>query len=190
MTPSITAVSLSPRHGFSKQPQLVIHLLANQGVQGDAHCGSTVQHLYLKRRDPAAPNLMQVHLLQSELFADLAAIGFSLTAGQLGENITTAGIDLLTLPFGTRLHLGAEAVVELTGLRTPCKLIDKFQPGLLKQVVERKLSRGDTDGTSAGRILAKAGVMSIVLTGGAVASNDPIRITLPPQGQRRPLQLI
>ena len=108
--PSIAAVSLSPRHGFSKLPQASIHLLAGLGVEGDAHCGATVQHLYLKRKNAAAPNRMQVHLLQSELFDELALIHRHLSAGQLGENITTRGVDLLRLPLGTQLQLGPEAL--------------------------------------------------------------------------------
>ncbi len=170
----------SPRHGFGKQPQLTIHLLAGRGVEGDAHCGETVQHLYLKRRNPLAPNRMQVHLLQSELFDTLAAAGFDLSAGQLGENITTRGIDLLALPLGTRLYLGEEAMVELTGLRSPCKQIEDFQPGLLKQVVARD---------EANRVLAKAGVMAIVLRDGDLHAGAAIRIHLPPT-PHHPLQRI
>jgi MOSC domain-containing protein YiiM len=176
MKSQVQAVSLSPKHGFSKQPQPSIMLLANQGVQGDAHCGATVQHLYLKRRNPVEPNRMQVHLLQSELLDELTRAGFAITPGQLGENVTTCGIDLLTLPVGTRLHLGNEAVLELTGLRTPCSKIDAFQPGLLKQLV---------DSTKA----PKAGVMAIVLTGGDVAAGNTIRIELPP-APHTPLHMI
>lgn len=160
-TPSIVAVCSSPKHGFSKQPQPGIRLLTGRAVEGDAHCGQTVQHLYVKRKTPHAPNTMQVHLLQSELFDGLKLAGFDLRPGQLGENIATRGIDLLRLPLGTRLHLGDEAVVQLTGLRTPCKKIDDFCPGLLKQVV----SRG-----AANSVLPRAGVMAVVLHGGVVQS--------------------
>jgi MOSC domain-containing protein YiiM len=165
----VVSVNSSPRHGFSKQPQEAIRLLAGRGVEGDAHCGATVQHLYLKRRDPTAPNRMQVHLLQSELFDELALAGFPLQPGQLGENITTCGIDLLSLPHGTRLHLG-EAILELTGLRTPCRKMDDFQPGLLKQVIAH---------ATADRVLAKAGVMAIVVSGGQLAPDARIEIRLP-----------
>lgn len=167
---TITAVCLSSEHGFSKQPQLKIWLLAGLGVEGDAHCGSTVQHLYLKRKRPTAPNLMQVHLLPEELFADLASIGRTLKPGELGENITTSGIDLLLLPTGTRLHLGPETVIELTGLRTPCKQIDGFQPGLMKQLVLKGKDQP---------VPARAGVMSIVLQGGEVRAGDAIVVEHP-----------
>lgn len=177
---SVAAVSLSSRHGFSKQPQGSIRLLAGLGIEGDAHCGGTVQHLYLKRKNPRAPNRMQVHLIQQELFADLHALGHKVEPGELGENITTSGIDLLALPLGTRLQVGSEAVIELTGLRTPCKQIDGFQPGLMEQLVL---------GSKTSATPARAGVMATVLIGGEVRSGDTIRMVLPPEPWR-PLRLI
>ncbi|AFL89723.1 hypothetical protein Terro_3509 [Terriglobus roseus DSM 18391] len=176
----VAAVCSSPRHGFSKQQQPSIRLLTGRGVEGDAHCGETVQHLYLKRRNPLAPNLMQVHLFQQELLDDLAGSGFHLEPGQFGENITTRDIDLLHLPLGTQLRLGADAVVELTGLRTPCKKIEDFRAGLLKQVAlrdEKKI------------VQARAGVMAIVVQGGIIAPGAAITATLP-CGPVRPMQMI
>ncbi|MGI4853617.1 MAG: MOSC domain-containing protein [Janthinobacterium lividum] len=181
MPMKIAAVCLRPKHGFSKQPQPSIRLLAGLGVEGDAHCGSSVQHLYLKRKQPNAPNRMQVHLLQEELFADLASLGHLLGPGGLGENITTRGIDLLTLPVATRLHLGDEAVVELTGLRTPCKKIDDFQSGLMNQMV---LKGNDQP------VPARAGVMAIVLQGGEVHAGDAITIVRPDTLPWQPLRLL
>ncbi len=175
--PTVLAVSLSPTHTFSKIPQTEIRLLANFGVEGDAHAGRTVQHRYHVRKDPTRPNHTQVHLLQSELFADLDP-HFSLKPGQMGENITTSGIDLLTLPLATLLHIGPEAVVELTGLRTPCTLIDRFQPGL--QAAVTRLGPGRPVGR-------RAGVMSVVTASGVVRPGDPIRVELPPP-PLRPLQ--
>lgn len=175
--PSVLAVSLSPTHTFSKQPQPEIRLLAGIGVEGDAHAGRTVQHRYHVRKDPARLNHTQVHLLQSELFADLAP-NFLLQPGQFGENVTTAGINLLSLPLATRLHLGPVAVIELTGLRTPCKLIDQFQPGL-----QAAVTRLSPDGP----VHRRAGVMAVVLTSGSVRPGDPIRIELPSSLPRQPL---
>jgi MOSC domain-containing protein YiiM len=178
--PQVLAVCSNPRHGFSKSRQAVIRLLAGRGVEGDAHCGETVQHLYLKRKNPLSPNLMQVHLLQAELFAELSLAGFEVQPGDFGENITTRNLDLLTLPLGTRLHVGENAIVELTGLRTPCKKIEDFHAGLLRQVALRE----------GGKILqAKAGVMAIVLHGGVVAPGDAISIRLP-DGNHMPMQMI
>ena len=171
---------MSPKHGFSKQPQTSIRLIAGLGVEGDAHCGATVQHLYLKRKNPHAPNRMQVHLIQQELFDDLHASGHAVQAGELGENITTSGVELLALPVGTRLHLGADAVIELTGLRTPCKQIDGFQPGLMKQLVT---------GSKTSERPARAGVMAVVLVGGEVRAGDTIRAVLPAEPSQ-PLRLL
>lgn len=170
MSSTVVSVNLSPKHGFSKQPQLSIRLLEGRGVEGDAHCGETVQHLYLKRKNAAAPNRMQVHLLQWELLTDLAAEGYDLHPGDLGENIMTRGIDVLRLPLGTRLHIGANAVVELTGLRSPCRQIESFRCGLLQRMI---VQGGD------GRQTARAGVMAVVTTGGDVFPGDSIRVHLP-----------
>jgi MOSC domain-containing protein YiiM len=166
----VLAVARDGAHRFSKPPCLSIRLTAGFGVEGDAHAGATVKHRSRVARDPTTPNLRQVHLIHAELFYELRAAGFTVTAGDLGENVTTHGIDLLALPAGTRLHLGAAAVVEVTGLRNPCVQIDRFQQGLMQAVLGR-----DADG----RLVRKTGVMSIVLAGGDVAAGDAIAVELP-----------
>ena len=171
--PSVISVSRSEHHGFSKQPQTCVRLIADEGVEGDAHRGVTTQHLYLKRRDPTLPNLCQVHLLATEKLVELRALGFHVQPGELGENILTCGIDLLALPRGTLLHLGSEAVIEVTGLRTPCSQIDKFRARLQQHLWG---TRG-----AAGQRSRQAGIMSIVRTGGLVHPQDSIRIDLPPE---------
>ena len=168
---SVAAVSLSPVHGFSKPAAGVIRLLAGLGVEGDAHCGATVKHRSRVAVDPTQPNLRQVHLIHGELFEELAAKGFSVHPGAMGENVTTRGLDLLPLPRGTLLRLGPTAVVEVTGLRNPCKQIDDFQGGLLGAVLDRD---------AAGGLVRKAGIMGIVLNGGEVRPGDAIAVTLPP----------
>ncbi len=173
----VTAVSRSARHSFSKPTQLVIRLVAGLGVEGDAHMGETVKHRSRVARDPSQPNLRQVHLMHTELFEELRAAGFRVAAGELGENVTTRGVDLLGLPTGARLRLGESAVVEVTGLRNPCVQIDKFQKGLMAAVLGR-----DADGN----LVRKSGVMAIVLAGGEVHPGDPIAVELPP-GPHRPL---
>ena len=167
----VTAVSRSPRHIFSKPTNLSIRLLAGLGVDGDAHCGTTVKHRSRVARDPTQPNLRQVHLLHAELFEELWTRGYTVMPGDLGENVTTRGIDLLALPTGTRLHLGREAVVEVTGLRNPCGQLDKFQHGLMAAVLDRDAS---------GALIRKTGIMSIVLVGGDVRPCDGIGVDLPP----------
>jgi len=168
--PFVESVSRDDDHRFSKPRVDSITLIEGLGVQGDSHAGATVQHLSRKARHPEAPNLRQVHLIATELFDELAQVGFTVAAGDLGENVTTTGIDLLGLPAGTRLQLGESAVVELTGLRNPCLQIDRFQDGLLKRVVARD---------EAGNIVRRAGVMSIVLVGGQVEPGAAIHIELP-----------
>jgi MOSC domain-containing protein YiiM len=175
MTGIVTAVSRSATYTFSKPNEGSILLLAGLGVEGDAHLGATVRHRSRMAREPDRPNLRQVHLIHAELLDELAASGFSVSPGQMGENVTTRGIDLLGLPVGARLYLGDAAVVELTGLRDPCSQIDRFRPGLLAAVLDR-------DGQ--GNLIRKAGVMAVVLTGGEVRPGDPIRVELPPAPHR------
>lgn len=168
----VIAVSRSATHTFTKQNQGSIQLLTGLGVEGDAHMGFTVKHRSRVAVDPTQPNLRQVHLIQAELHDELRAAGFVVSAGQMGENITTRGVDMLSLPTGTRLHLGDTAVVELTGLRNPCAQLDRFQSGLMAAVLGRD---------EQGKLIRKAGVMGIVLVGGEVRPGNPIRIELPPE---------
>ena len=169
MTPAVLAVASSPAHGFSKVVVPEIHLLPGLGVDGDAHQGTTVKHRSRVARDPTQPNLRQVHLVHAELFAELAAQGFRIQPGDIGENVTTAGLDLLALPRGTRLRLG-EALVEVTGLRNPCRQLDAFQPGLMAATLDRDAN---------GSLVRKAGIMTVVLEGGRVRAGDPIGVDLP-----------
>lgn len=166
----VVAVSRSPSHSFSKQNQGSIMLLKGLGVEGDAHMGATVKHASRVAKNPAAPNLRQVHLIHSELFDELRHSGHFILPGQMGENITTAGIDILNLPRGTQLRLGKEAVVELTGLRDPCTQLDDFQEGLMNAVLDRD---------DKGGIVRKSGVMGIVLSSGEVRAGDSITVTFP-----------
>ncbi len=175
--PAVTAVSLHKGHHFSKTNALVIRLLTGLGVEGDGHCGEAMKHRSRARFDPSLPNLRQVHLMHEELFAELADKGFTIRPGDMGENVTTRGIDLLSLPAGTRLRLGGEAVVELTGLRNPCVQMDRFAPGLMAATLEK-----DADGN----LIRKAGVMAVVIAGGDVRPGDAIGVVLP-EGPRRPL---
>lgn len=174
--PIVTHVAADGDHRFSKPTRETIRLIAGEGVEGDAHRGVTVQHRSRVRADPTQPNLRQVHLIQGELFNDLAAQGFEVAPGVLGENVTTRGIDLLALPRRTVLRLGAEATVEVTGLRNPCRQIEIFQTGLLKAVLDRA-----ADGT----LIRKSGIMGIVLVGGEVRPGDAITVILPAEPHER-----
>lgn len=167
---SVFAVSLSAKHSFSKYTQNTIRLIAGIGVEGDAHAGKTVKHRYFAKQDPTRPNILQVHLIAYELLAALSAKGFAVSAGVLGENITTTGIQLLDLPLGTRLLIGDTVVVELTALRKPCTQIENFQTGLLNQLVDEQAQAS---------AVKKLGVMGIVVEGGEVYPGDAINIQLP-----------
>ncbi|MGX1885207.1 MOSC domain-containing protein [Streptomyces sp. NPDC055287] len=177
---TVTAVSSNGEYAFTKPNRDSITLLAGLGVKGDVHAGTTVKHRSRVAQDPSQPNLRQVHLIHGELFGELLQEGFTVGPGQLGENVTTSGVDLLGLPEGTLLHLGEEAVVEVTGLRNPCLQIDAFQDGLLKRVVGRD---------EAGNIVRKAGIMSVVRVGGVVRPGDRIEAVLPAE-PHRPLERV
>lgn len=172
----ITAVSRSATHTLTKPNEDRIRLLSGLGVEGDAHMGETVKHRSRVARDPSQPNLRQVHFIHEELHRELRAEGFELAPGQMGENITTRGVDLLGLPVGTRLCLGETAVVEVTGLRNPCAQLNSIQSGLMAATLDRD-ENGD--------LIRKAGIMGVVLKGGDVHPNDPIRVELPPEPHRR-----
>jgi MOSC domain-containing protein YiiM len=170
MTPVVTAVALNATHTFSKTDRSRITLLAGLGVEGDAHCGVTVKHRSRVKQDPTQPNLRQVHLIPAELFEELAIQGFTVAAGQLGENITTRGLDLLALPADTELQIGATARVRITGLRNPCPQLDNFQTGLMSALLGH---------AADGSLIRKAGVMGVVHAGGEVRPGDAISVYLP-----------
>jgi MOSC domain-containing protein YiiM len=176
----VTAVSRSSRHTLVKTNESSVRLMAALGIKGDAHQGTTVKHRSRVARNPAAPNLRQVHLIHAELHDELRQRGFEVKAGQMGENITTSGVDLLGLATGTRLYIGDTAIVEVTGLRNPCAQLDKIQPGLMAATL---------DHDAEGRLVRKAGVMGIVLATGEVRPGDAVRVELPPQ-PRRPLAVV
>jgi MOSC domain-containing protein YiiM len=171
----VVAVALRRGHHFSKAAAFEIDLLAGLGVAGDGHCGARVKHRSRARYNPGLPNLRQVHLIAIELLDELRAGGFELAPGDIGENVTTRGIDLIALPLGTRLRLGPDAIVELTGLRNPCIQMDRFLPGLMAATLDR-----DADGA----LVRKAGVMSVVIEPGRVQPGDAIAIVLPDQPHR------
>jgi MOSC domain-containing protein YiiM len=180
MVPEVTAVSSRGGHGLGKETRDCIRLVTGLGVQDDAHQGATVQHLSRVRRDPTQPNLRQVHLISAELHDELAGRGFSVSPGQMGENVTTRGIDLLSLPTGATLRLGEHAVVEVTGLRNPCVQLEGLAPGLMAAVLDR---------VEDGSLIRKAGVMSIVVADGEVRPGDRVTVTLPDR-PHRPLMAV
>jgi MOSC domain-containing protein YiiM len=172
----VIAVHCDDRHRFSKPSRLSIRLVAGHGIEGDAHAGRFIQHRYQARHMPKMPNNRQVHLIQSELLDEVKAMGFVVGPGDLGENITTLGLDLIGLPLGTRLHLGDTAVVALTGLRTPCGYIDRFQKGLKRALIVK----------TPGGVTFRAGVLGVIDSGGDVAAGDVISVEMPMQRTKLP----
>jgi MOSC domain-containing protein YiiM len=175
MNGMVSAVSRSAKHTLVKANESSIRLLTGLGVDGDAHFGTTVKHRSRAARDPTQPNLRQVHLIHAELHEELAEAGFVVSPGQMGENVTTRGVDLLGLPAGTRLRLGETAIVEVTGLRNPCAQLDRIQRGLMAATLDRD---------DNGNLIRKAGIMSIVVAAGEVRPGDPIEVELPPPPHR------
>jgi len=178
MSGRVINVSRSAAHTLRKGRQSDIRLLAGPGVEGDAHAGATVKHRSRVARDPNQPNLRQVHLIHAELHEELAGAGFEVSYGEMGENITTEGIDLLGLPTGSRLRIGRDAVVEVTGLRNPCAQLESIQTGLMAAVLDRD---------ERGNLVRKAGIMAIVLTDGTVRDGDDVSVDLPP-APHKPLE--
>lgn len=174
----VVSVSARKGHGLGKTVSLFISLIEGQGVAGDAHCGVTVKHRSRVAKDPTAPNLRQVHVIHAELLEELSGKGFSVSPGDLGENILTRGIDLLGLPEGAILNFPSGARVRLTGLRNPCNQINGHTPGLMNALL---------DYAPDGSLIRKGGVMGVVETGGDVRSGDAITLVLP-VGEPAPLR--
>ena len=175
-TAQVTSVSRSGSHSFSKPTCTSIQLIEGLGVEGDAHSGKTVKHRSRVAMDPSQPNLRQVHLIHSELHDELIEQGFNVAPGVMGENITTKGIDLLGLPRDSMLHIGEKAVIQITGLRNPCKQLEDYQKGLLSAVLDK---------TPDGELIRKSGVMAIVISGGTIKPDDFIKIQFPEKPHKK-----
>lgn len=170
MSGTVIAVAKDEGHNFSKRIVPEIEIIKGLGVEGDAHLGKKVKHRSRVKVDPMQPNLRQVHLIHSELFAEVAEKGFSVNPADLGENITTEGVDLLGLPRHAVLEIGEDVRLEVTGLRNPCAQIDNFQKGLLAAVLDKGPN---------GEVVRKSGIMTVVLSGGRVRAGDAINVKLP-----------
>lgn len=178
MNGRVESVNMSPTHSMSKPAQVSIRLVENHGVEGDAHAGATVKHRSRVAREPETPNLRQVHLIHAELHDELRGEGLEVAPGAMGENITTRDVDVLGLPTGARLHIGAEAVVEVKGLRTPCAQLEGVATGLMEACLDRAAN---------GDLVRKAGIMGVVIKSGEVKPGDAIVVELP-EGPHSPLQ--
>ena len=167
---TVLNVASEAQHAFSKPLKQQIILLKDHGVEGDAHAGKFVRRRFIARLWPRQANRRQVHLIRAELFDELCEAGHAVGPGDLGENVTTTGLELEHLPLGTKLYLGERAIIELTGLRTPCAQIDRFQKGLRSEMFRR--------GTGIPKF--KCGVFGVVVVGGRVAPGDAAHVEAPP----------
>jgi MOSC domain-containing protein YiiM len=177
----VTHLHASSEHRFSKEPREALRLRAGMGVEGDAHYGATVRHRSRVGGRPR-PNLRQVHLIASEVYDQLLDEGFDVRPGDLGENVTSRGIDLSACAVGTVVRLGG-ALVVLTGLRNPCRQIEQFRPGLLAAV------RGGRTGAGTCSLRHRPGVMAVVVHGGEVRIGDGL-LCSPPPGDPIPLDRV
>jgi MOSC domain-containing protein YiiM len=176
----VESLSKDDGHHFSKKRYSSLTFIEGLGIEGDAHCGKTVQHRSRVKADPTQPNLRQVHIIHAELLTELQTKGFNVNEGTLGENVLTSGIDLLSLPTDTVLQLGPQILLQVTGLRNPCAQLDNFQQGLTKAVLDKDEN---------GNLIRKAGIMAIVLKGGVVNIGDAITVELPAQ-PHKPLERV
>jgi MOSC domain-containing protein YiiM len=110
--------------------------------------------------------------------------GVEIRDGELGENITTTGVDLIGLPVGSMLRIGDDALVALTGLRNPCHQIRDVGDGVLKMM----FVGGEQYGLP-GEQVGRTGVMGVVVAGGVVSSDDTIEIRYP-AGTHPPIQKV
>jgi MOSC domain-containing protein YiiM len=140
--PTLVSINVSRTKGVRKTP--VDHIrIGAQGLVEDAHAGDWHR---------------MVSLLAEESIAKMQAAGLDVKAGDFAENLTTRGVDLLALPLGTRLRLGAEVVLELTQHGKEChnRCAIYYQAGDC--------------------VMPKEGVFAKVLRQGMVRTDDPIEV--------------
>lgn len=170
MTGKVHAVSLSDKHSIRKFNRSYINIIEGYGVEGDAHAGKKVKHRYIAKKDPDRPNYRQVHLISMEIYRELQQQGFNIDPGEMGENITCSGIDIMNLPKHTILKIGDEVELQVSGMREPCSLLNQIQGGLMKATLDK---------SGEGELIRKAGIMTVALKGGIVTPDDPIQLVYP-----------
>ena len=140
MTPVVVAVCISAEKGQRKTPVDAVELRENHGIVGDAHAGEWHR---------------QVSLLATESIAKMRALGLDVDSGDFAENITTRGIDLVSLPVGTRLAVG-DTVLEVSQIGKECHT----RCAIYHQA-------GDC-------VMPKEGIFARVIKGGAVSAGTVI----------------
>ena len=139
---TIRSVNISRNKGERKKSVPEVRLTPDHGIENDAHAGSWHR---------------QVSLLGMESIEKMRALGLDVGPGDFAENLTTAGIDLVSLPVGTRLRVGDRVELEVTQIGKECQ--DRC--AIYRQA-------GDC-------VMPREGIFVRVLTGGVVRPGDPIR---------------
>lgn len=160
---TVIAVCRNEQPGLPKPVVDEVKLIEDWGVEGDYHAGKLVRHRYLAKKDPTQPNVRQVLLIDTQILAEIKQAGIDVGSGMLGDNMTVEGLEVMTLPPGTRLAIG-KALLEVTEVRIPCAQLNGLDKGLLKASVARE----------AGEKRFRAGIMTRVLKGGQVRAGDEV----------------
>jgi len=158
MTGSIVQVSVSqgglPKHAIPSG------ILALTGIDGDGHAHPEIHGCAEQA----------VLLITAEGIEELAALGFPLTYGSLGENLTTRGIGRREWRVGQRWRIGADAVIEITKRRAPCQQLNIFGLGLQGAIYDALVNAGDPASPKWGL----SGFYASVVTPGSFRPEDPI----------------
>ncbi len=141
---SVIAVCTSKKKGIKKEPVAEVLIKEGYGVTGDAHADCLTHR--------------QVSLLAIESIDKMRSLGFDLSPGDFAENITTQGIDLVSVPVGTRIMAGDEVILEMTQIGKECHTACNIR----RQI-------GDC-------IMPREGVFTRVIRGGLVRAGDTIMI--------------
>lgn len=162
---TVVAVCCNPQPGLPKPVVDGVHLIEDWGIEGDYHAGRHVRHRYLAKKDPTQPNLRQVLLVDTTIFADLAKKDIHIGPGMLGDNITVDQFSVMALAVGARLLVG-DTLLEITEVRHPCFQLNGIHPHLLKAVVRKEQEQ----------TTFQAGIMARILRGGWVHPGDQVTI--------------
>ena len=158
MTGSILQINISS--GGVPKRAVAEGVVTALGVEGDGHAHPEIHG----GADRA------VLLVTSEGIEELAALGFPLTYGSMGENLTTRGIGRREWRVGQRWRIGADVVIEITKRRAPCQQLNVYGPGLQAAIYDT-LTR---DGDPASPKWGLSGVYASVVTTGSVRPGDTI----------------
>jgi len=158
MTGTILQVSVSP--GGIPKRAIPAGILTPIGLEGDHHAHPDIH----------GGARQAVLLITAEGIEELAAHGYPLTYGSLGENLTTSGIDRRDFRAGQRWQIGTEVVIEITKRRAPCQALNVYGPGIQPAIFDALAGNGDPSSPKWGL----SGFYASVVQPGAIRPNDEI----------------